>query len=91
VGVGVHCQGAHLHHFLLCGFAGFHCDFHCVRGGWLAGFLGDLGSGVGGGVGGGVLGGGVGALHLLHVLGGGAGRGRVAVRTAGRVYGVLRS
>ena len=76
-------QGACLHHFLLCGFAGLHC----VRGGWLAGLLGDLGSGVAGGVLGGVV-----ALHLLCVLGGGvAGGGRVVVRTAARAHGVLRS
>jgi hypothetical protein len=31
-------QGACLHNFLLCGFAGFHC----VHGGGLAGFLGEL-------------------------------------------------
>ena len=76
-------QGACLHHFLLCGFAGLHC----VRGGWLAGFLGELGSGVDGGALGGVV-----ALHLLRVLGGGvAGGGRVVVRTAARARGVLRS
>ena len=43
------------------------------------------------GVDGGVLGGVV-ALHLLRGLGGGvAGGGRVVVRTAARVHGVLRS
>ena len=46
---------------------------------------------LGGGVAGGVLGGIV-ALHLLHVLGGGAaGGGLIAVRTAARAHGVLRS
>ena len=77
-------QGACLHHFLLCGFAGLHC----VCGGWLAGLLGELVSGVDGGV---LLVGGV-ALLLLRVLGGGvAGGGRVVVRTAARARGVLRS
>ena len=45
-----------------------------------------------GGVVAGVLLGGVVAVHLLHVLGGGAaGGGHVVVRTASRASGVLRS
>ena len=76
-------QGACLHHFLLCGFAGLHC----VRGGWLAGFLGELVSGVDGGALGGVV-----ALHLLRVLGGGvAGGGRAVVRAVARAHSMLGS